>query len=122
MMLAAALGKAPTRRRGRSTPVTAWTSASAARSWARTVSAWRSRTSPAGVSVTPRASRTSNRVSSWRSRRAICWEMAGWVKDRAVAASENEPRVATSRKTDSRRASNITRPYQLQKPTSLEFI
>ena len=101
---------------------TARTSASARRSWARTVSAWRSRTSPAGVSVTPRASRTSRRVPSWRSRRAICWEMAGWVKESAVAASENEPRVATSRKTDSRRASNITPAYQSEKATSLEFI
>jgi hypothetical protein len=39
-----------------------------------------------------------------------------------VAASENEPRVATSRKTESRRASNITAPYQSQKARSLVFI
>ena len=54
-------------------------------------------------------------MPSWRSRRAICWEIAGWVNDSAVAASENEPRVATSRKTESRRASNITAAYQPEK-------
>ena len=41
--------------------------------------------------------------------------MAGWVNESAVAASENEPRVATSRKTESRRASNITPAYQSEK-------
>jgi hypothetical protein len=122
MMLAAALGNAPTRRRGRSTPATAWTSASAARSWPSTASAWRRSTSPAGVSVTPRASRASSRVPSWRSRRAICCEIAGCVKESATAASENDPRVATSRKTESSRASNITRRYQFKKARSLEFI
>ncbi len=53
---------------------------SARSSWARTALAWPSRISPAAVSVTPRALRSTRRWPVSCSRAASCWETAEGVR------------------------------------------
>ena len=66
---------------------------------------------PRASSVTPRALRSSTRVPSACSSRLMCWETAGCVKSSATAASENEPRTATSRNVVRSLRSSITDHY-----------
>jgi hypothetical protein len=79
--------------RARPMPAARRTSSSARREASSSSDAWRSSVSPDGVSLTPRASRSSRRVPSESSSRPMCWETAGCVNDSAAAASENERRT-----------------------------
>ena len=82
---------------------------------ARMPSAWRTSASPASVSRTPRALRSTRTAPASRSSAAICWETADWVKESDSAAAENEPCTATSRRTRMRRTSSISSNlYQVQ--------
>jgi hypothetical protein len=74
-------------------------------------SVWRTTASPASVSRTPRALRSTSVAPASRSSAAICCETADWVNDSASAAAENEPRWATSRSTRMRRTSSISGTY-----------
>src|ERR1700733_3611272 len=65
------------------------------------------RSFPASVSSIPRGTRSSSGTPTSRSRIAICWETAGWVRNSAVAAAVNEPPSATAAKMRSRRRSSI---------------
>ncbi len=97
-------------------------SSSASSIRARIASAWVTSAEPASVSRTPRALRSSSVVPASRSSAATCWLTADWVKDRASAAAENEPRRATSRSTFSRRTSSISRAYRTPKEASFALM
>ena len=71
-------------------------------------SAWASSARPDSVGRTPRGVRSSSWVPVSRSRAATCWLTADWVNDSDSAAAENEPQVATSRKTLMRLTSSIS--------------
>ena len=97
-------------------------SASASARRPRIASVWRTSASPASVSRTPRALRSTSTVPASRSSAAICCEMADWVKDRESAAAENEPRRATSRSTRMRRTSSMSETYSTARQLSFELM
>ncbi|CAM5653760.1 hypothetical protein STENM223S_04082 [Streptomyces tendae] len=80
-------------------------SASARSSWARTALVWLSRISPAGVSRTPLAPRSTRRCPVSCSRAVSCWETADGVRYSAAAAAVTVRWSATARRMCSRRAS-----------------
>ena len=75
----AAVANEPMRRRPRACAATSCSSSSAAASWARMRSVWRTSTSPAAVRRMPRGSRSISFTPTCFSSRAICCETAGWV-------------------------------------------
>ena len=74
-----AVAKAAMRRRPRACSATSPSSASAAATWARMRSVWRTSTSPPGVRRMPRGSRSISFTPTCFSSLAICCETAGWV-------------------------------------------
>ena len=80
------------RRRPPRSPAIASSSASASASRPRIASVWRTSARPASVRRMPRTLRSTSVVPASRSSAAICCETADWVKERASAAAENEPR------------------------------
>ena len=111
MIVAAADSNAASRSRPPRRPAIASSSASASASRPRMPSAWRTTASPASVSRTPRALRSTSTAPASRSSAAICCEIADWVNDSDSAAAEKEPRRATSRRTRMRRTSSISATY-----------
>ncbi|CAM5736662.1 hypothetical protein SHIRM173S_01674 [Streptomyces hirsutus] len=80
-------------------------SAAARSSWARTTLVWPSRISPAGVSRTPLAPRSTSRWPVSCSSAASCWDTADGVRYSAAAAAVTVRWSATARRMWSRRAS-----------------
>ncbi len=93
------LGNDTSRTRPARSPAIAATSSSAAVSPARMPDAWRTSASPAWVRRISRPVRISSGVPAEASSAFICWLTAGWVQPSSRAAAENEPVVATARRT-----------------------